>query len=282
MKQLKERFYLDYFIVSMILMIGAGARLVQAIMHPRVINIIFVLYFLIPALYIFSRGNKKKYVHPRERRRINKEYNKRREQAEADGIEFTECPSELTEQIQKSKVARNWITVIALMLVVSPGLYVGILITQLCSHSRMPYEYHEIIMHRKYNNSASSDCFKYFPDEIPKGAKRVMVDYFPGFAGPKHSLYLSFDTTPDYVNGVIEQYKDELLEYKYTSQEYVDHVNEYRKIPETMRPLTKYLKKSVSEDEIVVYENAETWTPPFGFYTNPEKTHIVYYFLSSF
>ena len=198
MKKISEKYYLDYYIVFVMLCVLEVVLIIHAIMHPRPQNIALVLIdgFLI---FLNSRWmNKAKYTSPYDYDKELKNWEKRKKEAKKQGEIFEEPRPE-----RPKKIGIKLFPMFLVTLFLGYCIYFQCSILNIMFSSHMPYEYRGDIAELKNRNY---NGYYFFPDELPEDAENIKWNIVPSFLQGSGMEVLVFDAPDNYIQNVIDTY----------------------------------------------------------------------------
>lgn len=201
MKKVSEKYHLDYFIIFLILCALEILLISCAILHPRIQNIMLLL---LNGSFIFQNGkwmNKEKYVSPRDYDNEISAWKKRKKEAKEQGEIFEE-----PRPAKPRKIAQRLVPMFIAILFLWYIVFWGGSMLNVFFPMHMPYEYESDIAKLKENDY---EAYYFFPDEIPKGAKKIKWYIMPSFMQGGGTKVLIFDTSNEYIQNVIDTYSYE-------------------------------------------------------------------------
>lgn len=180
-----------YLVLAGLLAFSAVCCIILAICHPRVQNIALVFYTVWLTDVCFRWADTDRYDRAGTRKKVVKEWKKRKKAAKKAGEDFTE---EFPRQIKKEAghIPRF------LMDIMFVGFYGYLFFSMIgvgFSDHRI-YEYRSDIAQLKENGSRD---YSYFPDRIPKGAEDVHWRMKPAFLQGSGYELLYFKATPEII-----------------------------------------------------------------------------------
>lgn len=258
MKKITEKYYLDYFIVFVLLCILEVFLLVYAIMHPRLHHIALVVFNGVFVHLHRNWMNKAKFASPYEYDKAVRNWNKRKKEAKKQGVDFYE-----PKPVIPKKMGTKFLITFICALVLGVQIYGASSIFSIMFPLRMPYEYKGDIADFK---SRHSESFYFFPDELPESATHVMWYVMPSYMQGNGMTVLIFDASAEYIQDVIYTYGKD------------DQICE---IEDDMSFLTVYDKERRNDLTIYKFYDNDDWNHVhmWGFFVDEEIGRIGYYVL---
>lgn len=230
--------------------------LAWTILHPRPTRFFWFLSLLYFTVRLFRERDAEKCIW-------RQEYKKQKVQAEAAGIPYQE-----SRRIVRSP--KIYIIEIPLILFL---LFVFFYLPDAAWSYRAPWEYKGEIADYK---NMDSEKYKIFPDAIPKEAKYVIWNNFPGFWQARSRIYLSMKMPAEYIQDTIKQYAPnaKILSYSEEDEYWWDSEGN---IGCDSFPGVDYEDKQAENVVIYLFSDDCDYETGYGFWVNEQENTICFF-----
>lgn len=198
MKRLAAKYYLNYAVLFVMFCVLGIVRLINALKHPRPHNVLLCLVDGFFCLLVYRYMQKTKFTPSYE---YEKEVNKWKKQKRIAARKGEIFERKIPERPQH--LAPHILAVFAAYLCAVCMTYGVSGIADVLYPYHMLYEYEDDIAELK---RSAPDNYFFFPDTIPREAKNVKWIMQPSVMQGRGMEVLMFDTTKEYMDGIIETY----------------------------------------------------------------------------